>query len=130
MENFWEKVKDHFDKDSTKRIEISTQTSNKKYLDVHITPLQDQRKRFLGWAVIMDDISTRKQAEKELHAVNKQLKQQLEEIQDLQDKLHEQAMRDPITGVYNRRFLEETLSREISPCAAKRQSAKHDHAGY
>ena len=113
MENFWEKVKDHFDKDSTKRIEISTQTSDKKYLDVHITPLHDQRKRFMGWAVIMDDISTRKQAEKELHAVNKQLKQQLEENQDLQDKLHEQAMRDPITGVYNRRFLEETLSREI-----------------
>ena len=74
----------------------------------------------MGWAVIMDDISTRKQAEKELHAVNKQLKQQLGEIQDLQDKLHEQAMRDPITGVYNRRFLEETLSREISPCTAKR----------
>ena len=119
MQNFWEKVKDHFDRDAANRVEISTQSSGKKYLDVHITPLHDQRKRFLGWAVILDDISTRKQAERELHAVNKQLGQQLKEIQDLQDKLHEQAMRDPITGVYNRRFLEETLSREISLAARK-----------
>ena len=118
-ENFWEKVENHFDKNSTKRIEISTQSSSKKYLDVHITPLHDHRKRFLGWALMMDDISTRKQAEKELHAVNKQLKQQLGEIQDLQNKLHDQAMRDSITGVYNRRFLEETLSREISHAQRK-----------
>ena len=119
MESFWGKVENHFDRHSTNRIEISAQSSGKKYLDVHITPLHDHRKRFLGWAVIMDDISTRKQAEKELHAVNKRLKQQLGEIQDLQDKLHEQAMRDPITGVYNRRFLEETLSREISHAQRK-----------
>jgi diguanylate cyclase (GGDEF)-like protein len=67
----------------------------------------------------MDDISTRKKAEADLHAVNKRLKQQLGEIQNLQEKLREQAMRDSITGVYNRRYLEETLSREISHAQRK-----------
>ena len=119
MEKFWKKVENHFDRHSAKRIEISPQSSGKEYLDVHITPLLDHRIRFLGWAVILDDISTRKQAEKELQAVNKRLNKQLGEIQDLRDKLHEQAMRDPITGVYNRRFLEETLSREISHAQRK-----------
>jgi diguanylate cyclase (GGDEF)-like protein/PAS domain S-box-containing protein len=119
MESFWGKIENHFDRYLTKRIEISAQSSSKKYLDVYISPLHDHRKRFLGWAVIMDDISTHKQAEKELQTVNRRLKQQLGEIQDLQDKLHEQAMRDPITGVYNRRFLEETLSREISHAQRK-----------
>lgn len=114
LEGFWKKIENYFDKTETKRIEISTQAAHKAYLDVHITPLRDQRKRFLGWVVILDDISTRKRAEKDLRAVNKRLKQQLGEIRELQDQLHEQAMRDPVTGIYNRRFLKETLSREIS----------------
>lgn len=32
----------------------------------------------------------------------------------LQKELEEQAIRDPLTGLYNRRFLDETLSRELS----------------
>jgi diguanylate cyclase (GGDEF)-like protein/PAS domain S-box-containing protein len=31
----------------------------------------------------------------------------------LREKLHEQAMRDPLTGLFNRRYLEETLPREL-----------------
>ena len=31
----------------------------------------------------------------------------------LREKLHEQAMRDPLTGLFNRRYLDETLPREI-----------------
>jgi diguanylate cyclase (GGDEF)-like protein/PAS domain S-box-containing protein len=31
----------------------------------------------------------------------------------LREKLHDQAMRDPLTGLFNRRYLEETLPREL-----------------
>jgi len=31
----------------------------------------------------------------------------------LRERLHEQAMRDPLTGLFNRRYLEETLPREL-----------------
>lgn len=45
------------------------------------------------------DISERKRAEEELRA--------------LQAQLREEAIRDPLTGLYNRRYLEETLQREL-----------------
>jgi diguanylate cyclase (GGDEF)-like protein len=35
------------------------------------------------------------------------------EVEQLQAELREQAIRDPLTGLYNRRYLNETLSREI-----------------
>ena len=40
----------------------------------------------------------------------------LGEIQDLQARLQEQASRDPLTGLYNRRFLDTIVGREISRC--------------
>jgi diguanylate cyclase (GGDEF)-like protein len=38
----------------------------------------------------------------------------LAEIQHLQTELREQAIRDPLTGLYNRRYLNETLERELA----------------
>lgn len=35
----------------------------------------------------------------------------------LQESLHAQSIRDPLTGLYNRRFLEEALIREIARCS-------------
>ncbi len=44
------------------------------------------------------------------------LKRQLAEIQNLQDQLQEQATRDPLTGLYNRRFLDSIVAREFARC--------------
>jgi diguanylate cyclase (GGDEF)-like protein len=33
---------------------------------------------------------------------------------DLRDRLHQQSIRDPLTSLFNRRFMEETLDKEIS----------------
>jgi diguanylate cyclase (GGDEF)-like protein len=49
-------------------------------------------------------------AQKEL---NEKIKAE-EKLLILQKKLEEQAIRDSLTGLYNRRFLDETLSRELS----------------
>jgi diguanylate cyclase (GGDEF)-like protein/PAS domain S-box-containing protein len=35
------------------------------------------------------------------------------EVQQLQEQLKEQALHDPLTGLYNRRYLEESMGREI-----------------
>ena len=40
----------------------------------------------------------------------------------LRDSLHTQAIRDPLTGLYNRRHMEESLGREIS------RAARHGHS--
>ncbi|WP_161993250.1 sensor domain-containing diguanylate cyclase [Lacisediminimonas profundi] len=38
-------------------------------------------------------------------------------LKELQARLREEAIRDPLTGLFNRRYLEETLSRELSRAA-------------
>lgn len=45
------------------------------------------------------------------------LQERLEAIQALQGQLSEQANRDPLTGLYNRRYLDDTLQRELDRCA-------------
>ncbi|MEJ5222964.1 MAG: diguanylate cyclase [Anaerolineales bacterium] len=42
------------------------------------------------------------------------LQGKIEEIASLQAELREQAIRDPLTNLFNRRYLEETLTRELS----------------
>lgn len=54
--------------------------------------------------------------EQALQKANDALKRQLDEIHALQLKLSEQANRDPLTGLYNRRYLDSTMAREIARC--------------
>ncbi len=44
------------------------------------------------------------------------LQDRLAEIQSLRDKLQEQALRDPLTGLHNRRFLEGIVDKELARC--------------
>jgi diguanylate cyclase (GGDEF)-like protein len=62
----------------------------------------------------MRDIDESQRYEKRLEDNNRQLQAQLHEISQLQARLKAQAFRDPLTEVYNRRYLEETLPRELS----------------
>jgi len=65
-------------------------------------------------------ILQRKQAETKLKATNKELQTKLLEIESLQVQLRQQAIRDYLTGLFNRRYMEETLKREIA--RAERES--------
>lgn len=60
-------------------------------------------------------------AEQARNAANGALQQQLDEIHTLQAQLHEQANRDPLTGLYNRRYLDSTLERELARCKREGQ---------
>jgi diguanylate cyclase (GGDEF)-like protein len=68
------------------------------------------------------DITERKRMQIDLQDANKRLVFQMGEIEALQEKLREQAMRDPLTDLYNRRFLEETLDREIAHARRDREN--------
>jgi diguanylate cyclase (GGDEF)-like protein len=50
----------------------------------------------------------------ELSQANEQLQAQLEEIQRLQDQLREQAIRDPLTNLFNRRYMQKIIERELA----------------
>lgn len=53
-----------------------------------------------------------------LRESRRQLGERLDEITRLQSQLQDQAQRDPLTGLHNRRFLDEALERELAACAA------------
>jgi|GEM_PF-2940198 len=67
-----------------------------------------------GMLWVADDITRRKQIEEDQCQI-------IEELREAQEALRTQSIRDPLTGLYNRRYMEESLQREISK--ARRQSA-------
>ena len=62
---------------------------------------------------VREELRTR---EKELLQANQALVMNLQEIEELQQQLHEQANRDALTTLYNRRYLDSTLERELASC--------------
>ncbi len=94
-------------------VELTMSESPRVELDLRISPLYDGRSHYLGRMIVWRDITVRKKTEAELLKTNQQLQEQLQEIQILQVKLREQAIHDPLTGLYNRWHLQDTLSREI-----------------
>lgn len=85
-----------------------------RYVDVRRAVVTDERKRVRGRVLVLRDINELRLADLELRDANEQLTAQLSTIQDLQEGLREQALRDPLTGLYNRRYLEETVGRELA----------------
>jgi len=66
------------------------------------------------WNGVQMDVTERKEVEKALQDANDLLVRRLDEIEKLQSQLHDQAVRDYLTGLYNRRYLDETMEREIA----------------
>ena len=60
-------------------------------------------------------------SEHTVHIANLALQKQLNEIHALQSQLSEQANRDPLTSLYNRRYLDSTLERELARCKREGQ---------
>jgi len=85
---------------------ISTEVVSSYLLDAEGVP-----HTILG---ITRNVSERKAAETALRETNRQLHARIEEIGRLQVALQELAVRDSLTGLYNRRYLDETLEREVS----------------
>ena len=63
---------------------------------------------------LAQDVTERVRSQAALQEVNVKLKQRLDDIHELQVQLREQVMRDPLTGMYNRRFLDDALPAEIA----------------
>lgn len=99
---------------SESRTEIRIPNNPSRYLDLRITPLFDAYQHLNGRLLAFRDVTDRKEVEKKLRNANSRLQTQLIEIGVLQSQLREQAIRDPLTDLFNRRYLEETLDRELA----------------
>jgi diguanylate cyclase (GGDEF)-like protein/PAS domain S-box-containing protein len=82
--------------------------------EMTIAPVRDQDGRISNFIAVKQDITERKRTEGNLQEAHRRLKLHVQEIEALQIQLREQAIRDPLTGLFNRRFLEETLEREVA----------------
>lgn len=77
-------------------------------------PVEDAQGNIVEFQSAGYDITERKLAEQALQQANEDLESQLEKVNVLQEQLLEQAVRDVLTGLFNRRYLQETLDREIA----------------
>lgn len=62
---------------------------------------------------LRNEIAKREAIESQLRETNERLGGQLDEVRVLQSRLEEQAVRDSLTGLYNRRYLDDALPREL-----------------
>lgn len=118
----WAELVTHFRDVLETRAEIAVGGDPPRCIDLRISPLYDRRRRFTGRLIVFREITERKRTETELHEANERLQSQLAEIEVLQISLREQATRDSLTGLFNRRYLEETLERELSRAAREAAS--------
>ncbi len=74
------------------------------------------------WYGVQLDINDSKRNEQALYEAYHQLRMQLVEIQELQNELRNQALHDALTGLYNRRYLDEMLERELARMKREKKS--------
>jgi diguanylate cyclase (GGDEF)-like protein/PAS domain S-box-containing protein len=79
-----------------------------------ISPMKDTEGNITHYLAIKEDITERKRKDDELKEAYANLQIQLNEIEDLHEQLKAESIRDRLTGLYNRKYMEETLEGEIS----------------
>jgi diguanylate cyclase (GGDEF)-like protein len=83
-------------------------------VDVRSSPLIDRRGHRLGRAIVIRDIAELTRQREELTVANGRLHEQVALIERLRAEVAEQAVRDPLTGLHNRRHLTHVLDRELA----------------
>jgi len=89
-------------------------SNRNNWYELSIAAMDSRQSNDARFIILAHDITERKKIEDELKRANDNLQAHIIEIESLQAKLREQAVRDPLTGLFNRRYLKETLDREIS----------------
>jgi diguanylate cyclase (GGDEF)-like protein len=84
------------------------------YVDVRVRALKDGKRRVSGLLLILRDITEARKISRALEDANRQLRGQLAQIESMQTQLREQAVRDSLTGLYNRHYMEEALAQGLA----------------
>ncbi len=93
--------------------EIEFSKPHLRHLEVNVSPIRSRHGDLTGRLIVLRDITSRKAAENEVQRVNAMLRERIGEIEKLQDELEDQATRDPLTGLFNRRCMDESLETEL-----------------
>lgn len=79
-------------------------------LEVRTRVIRDRTGGFAGWVMIARDVTEHRRQHSALEAANDQLREQIATIDRLRADLAEQAVRDTLTGLHNRRHLMTVLA--------------------
>lgn len=82
-----------------------------RWFELRALPLHGTQQ---GVLLIHQNISERKRLELVQAEATQELQARFKEITELQSQLQQQAIRDGLTNLYNRRYLDETLPRELA----------------
>jgi len=96
------------------REEIQVPGDPPRTLELIVSELYNQSGVLEGRVIVAHDVTYHKWLENDMKYANEALIRQLEEIEQLRAELEEQAIRDPLTNVYNRRYMAEFLDNEIA----------------
>ena len=117
----WPSLMEQCCQNEASHFEIQLSEKPLRVIDARLTPIFEMDRIRSGSIIVLRDITARVLAERELQQAHDQLQAQFVEISALQQAVREQAIHDALTGLFNRRYLEETLPREAA--AARRRSA-------
>ncbi len=110
----WPQLLNRFFFTEFSREEIEIPGTPTHTLEIVITPIYNRLKTLEGRVIVARDITDRKALENKLTEVNISLQNQLNENELLRAKLLEQAIHDPLTGAFNRRYFSEALDQEAA----------------
>lgn len=110
----WPQLLNRFFFTEFSREEIEIPGTPMHTLEIVVTPIYNRLNTLEGRVIVARDITDRKALENKLKEVNTSLQKQLNENELLRAKLQEQAIRDPLTGAFNRRYFSEALDQEAA----------------
>ena len=93
--------------------DFSMEKGRKQHFKMSVYLLKRQTDGTDGYILSISDMTQEKEVEAKLISVNEAMKEQLEKVEMLQAQLREEAIRDHLTGLYNRRYLHEILSHAL-----------------
>ncbi len=101
---------------SKKEVAVGSGEQRRIY-DLAVSTILHNANRPLGRLFILHDVTGRRRDADALRAANQTLQAKLEQIQLLQEQLREQATHDVITGLFNRRYMQEILDQGLAHAA-------------
>ena len=87
-----------------------------------IAPITNSEGEITHFVAIKEDITDEINIQRKEKKTNKKLREQLDEINSLQEKLEHQALHDSLTGLYNRHYMHEVLEKEFARAQRAEQS--------
>jgi len=93
--------------------EFFRKDGSRLWIETVSVPVFDDDGNHIGYFGITRDSSERKRAEHALREANQQLEVQLQRIHELHGQMREQAIRDDLTGVHNRRHFVAIAEQEL-----------------